>query len=158
MAAEPNAAVDTALPGAATCSQEPVENPALPAPGSLINPPERNDGPQFTVKPASRDHDSALVASSLARRALCPDCVQLGGCPLGILGLIPLPEKGEIEPITRKTRPYLEKLIKGTEQGLGVVAFRVRSRSGATRGETYLSGPSYCAAVRRGEIKPGEKR
>jgi len=156
MAAEPNTGVDTALRGATT--QESVAQSALPAPGSIINLPELDGEPPLAAKPASKEHDNALIAGSLARRALCPDCVHLGGCPLGILGLIPLPEKGDIEPITRKTRPYLEKLIKGTDQGLAVVAFRVRSRSGATRGETYMSGPSYCASVRRGEIRPGETK
>jgi hypothetical protein len=152
MAAEPNAGVDIALRGATICSQEPVAHSALPALGSMINLPERNGEPPLTLKPAPQEHDEALVAGSLARRALCPDCVRLGGCPHGIPGLIPLPERGEIESITKKSKSYLEKLMAN-----GVVAgHRLRSTMDAARGETYLSGPSLCAALKRGEIMVGE--
>jgi hypothetical protein len=115
--------------------------------------PGGNGLPSLSGKPAPEDRDQSLIATSLARRALCPDCVHLGGCEKGIPGLLPLPEKGEIEPLTKTKKSYLEKLIAN-----GVVrGSRILSTEDAARGETYLIGPSLCAAVKRGEIKLGEK-
>jgi hypothetical protein len=152
MAAEPNSGVDHALPGAAMCAKEPMAHSAPPAPGSMINLPEKHGEPRLTVRPAPQEYDEDLVGRSLARRALCPDCVHLGGCPRGIPGLISLPERGEIEPVTQTSKSFLEKLIANRV----VVGHRLRSTMDAARGETYLSGPSLCAALKRGEIKFGE--
>jgi hypothetical protein len=115
----------------------------------MINVPEKNGEP---LRPAPQDYDQDLVANSLARRALCQDCVRLGGCPYGIPGLLPLPEKGDIDLLTKTSKSFLEKLIANRV----VVGHRLRSTVDAARGESYLSGRSLCEAVKRGEIKFGE--
>lgn len=154
MAVKPNAEADTSLFGATTCSPELAAHSTISALGSRDSSPEQNGEPLLAARPSSKDRDDALVANSLARRALCPDCVRLGGCFLGIPGLIPVPEKGGIEPITRKSKSFIERLIRGREAA--VTGYQLLSNAEAVRGETYVSGASLCAAIRRGEIKVKE--
>lgn len=122
--------------------------------GIGISNPQAMGGLEHQRVEADAMRRTEMIISSLSRRALCPDCAHLGGCPHGIPGLIRLPERGEIEPITGKTKSYFLNLIKGTNGVSAVVGYRLLSRPGAARGETYLSGSSYCAALKRGLIKP----
>ena len=105
------------------------------------------------AKPGHEGQNQSLIAASLALRSLCPDCVHLGGCRHGIPGLLPLPDRKEIESLTKTSKSYLEKLIAN---GV-VVGLRLLSTMAAARGETFLSGPDLCAALKRGEIKIGER-
>ena len=93
--------------------------------------------PSLAGKPAPEDQHQSLIATSLARRALRPDCVHLGGCFLGIPGLMPVPEKGDIGPIARKSKSFLERLIKGKEDA--VAGYQLLPKVNAARGETYVS-------------------
>lgn len=92
----------------------------------------------------------AAVVKALSRRALCPDCASLGGCRYGIPGLLPVPDRNEQDPITEKSKSYWEALIKNAV----VIAFRLLSHANATKGETFVAGPSLCAALTRGQIIP----
>ena len=62
-----------------------------------------------------------MATASLARRALCPQCIQLGGCELGIPGLIPVPRRGDIGPVTGKSKSYVESLIEVDQEGNAAV-------------------------------------
>ena len=93
--------------------------------------------------------DRSLAGIAFAMPGLRP----LGGCRHGIPGLLPLPDRKEIESLTKTSKSYLEKLIAN---GV-VVGLRLLSTMAAARGETFLSGPDLCAALKRGEIKIGER-
>src|ERR1019366_81284 len=64
----------------ATGYQGEAASPAIRAPGS-------SGFSSLAGKPAPEDQNQSLIATSLGRRALRPDCVHLGGCFLGIPGL-----------------------------------------------------------------------
>jgi len=117
------------------------------------HPPGSNGISSLPAKPGHEGQNQSLIAASLALRSLCPDCVHLGGCRHGIPGLLPLPDRKEIESLTKTSKSYLEKLIAN---GV-VVGLRLLSTMAAARGETFLSGPDLCAALKRGEIKIGER-
>jgi hypothetical protein len=74
---------------------------------------------------------------------------------LGIPGLIPVPRRGDIDPVTGKSKSYVESLIEVDQEGnAAVTGYQMLSGADHTRGETYMSGPSYCAALKRGQLRP----
>lgn len=113
--------------------------------------PPRNEGSARAGGLPSGGYAPDLVANSLARRALCPDCVHLGGCSLGIPGLVHLPQRGENESITQTSKSYLTKLITNDV----VAGYRLVSKLESARGETFVSGTSLCAAIKQCKITPG---
>ena len=65
-----------------------------------------------------------------------------------------VPQRGGVEAVTQKSKSYMVNLLGCTKDAKPLVAgFRVFSRDDASRGETYMSGPSYCAFVRQGKIQ-----
>ena len=126
-----------------------------PAPTNPIVPPEQGSDPKSAAAALAPTTAADMATASLARRALCPRCIQLGGCELGIPGLIPVPRRGDIDPVTGKSKSYVESLIEVDQEGkAAVTGFQMLSGADHTRGETYMSGPGYCAALKRGQLRP----
>jgi hypothetical protein len=114
------------------------------------NQPDGTGGSAGLMPPGA----SQIIIASLSRRALCPSCAHLGGCELGIPGLMLVPQRGGVEAVTQKSKTYMVNLLGCTKDAKPLVeGFRVFSSDDASRGETYMSGPSYCAFVRQGKIQ-----
>jgi hypothetical protein len=122
---------------------------------NTMNDPLPQNQPDSTEQSAGLVPPGAvqIIIASLSRRALCPRCAHLGGCALGITGLIPVPKRGGVEEATHKSKTYVEKLLECDRDGKPIViGYRVLSSDDASRGETYMSGGSYCEYIRKSKI------
>jgi hypothetical protein len=58
-----------------------------------------------------------------------------------------------VEEATHKSKTYVEKLLECDRDGKPIViGYRVLSSDDASRGETYMSGGSYCEYIRKSKI------